>query len=65
MYSLPRRKVSRNAVVRNSILFQDTYVGENASVDFTVADKRVVFRDGGKTAGTKENPVYVDKGTMI
>ena len=58
-------KVSRNAVVRNSILFQDTYVGENASVDFTVADKRVVFRDGGKTAGTKENPVYVDKGTMI
>ena len=58
-------KVSRNAVVRNSILFQDTYVGENASVDFTVADKRVVFRDGGKTSGTKENPVYIDKGTMI
>ncbi len=58
-------KIGRNAVVKNSILFQDSYVGDSAIVDCIVADKRVLFRDGGVTVGTASSPAYIDKATMV
>ncbi len=58
-------KIGRNAVVKNSILFQDSYVGDNAYIDSVVSDKQVMFRDQTRIVGTRYNPIYADKGTML
>ncbi len=58
-------KIGRNAVVKNSILFQDSYVGDNAYIDSVVSDKQVMFRDQTRIVGTRANPIYADKGTML
>jgi glucose-1-phosphate adenylyltransferase len=58
-------KVSKGAVVKNSILFQDTLVGENVSLNCVIADKNVVVRDGVTLSGHQTMPFYIEKGKMI
>ena len=58
-------KVGRDSVVMNSILFQDTYTGENVTLQYVVTDKNVVIRDGVSLSGHGTMPIYVDKGRMI
>ena len=58
-------KVGKGAVVKNSILFQDTYVCPNASLDSVITDKNVVIRDGRKLVGYKTMPFYIEKGKML
>lgn len=58
-------KVGRDAVIMNSILFQDTYTGENVTLQYVVTDKNVVIRDGVSLSGHSTMPIYVDKGKMI
>ncbi len=61
----PGVKVGRGSVVKNSILFQDTFIGENASVGYTVSDKNVVIRDGVTLSGHSTLPLYIEKGRMV
>ena len=58
-------KVGRDAVIMNSILFQDTYTGDNVTLQYVVTDKNVVIRDGVSLSGHNTMPIYVDKGKMI
>lgn len=58
-------KVGKGAVVKNSILFQDTYVCPNAKLDAVITDKNVVIRDGRCLSGYKTMPFYIEKGKMI
>lgn len=58
-------KIGRGAVVRNSILMQDTIVGENASLNCVISDKNAVIRDGRVLSGAEELPYYIMKGKMI
>lgn len=58
-------KVGKGAVVKNSILFQDTVTGENVFLNCVVADKNVVIRDGRILSGHETLPFFIDKGKMI
>lgn len=58
-------KVGKDAVIMNSILFQDTYTGENVTLQYVVADKNVVIRDGVAISGHSTMPVHIEKGKMI
>lgn len=58
-------RVARGAVVRNSILFQDTYVGTGAELNCVIADKNVMIRERVCLSGHPELPFYVDKQTML
>jgi len=58
-------KIGRGSVVKNSILFQDTFIGEHASVGYTVSDKNVVIRDGVTLSGHSTLPLYIEKGRMV
>ncbi len=58
-------KVGRGAVVKNSILYQDTFLGADASVNYTVTDKNVVIRDGVTISGHATLPFYIEKGRMV
>lgn len=58
-------KIGRGAVVKNSILFQDVFTGENVKLDCVVADKNVVIRDGRALMGCETLPYYIEKGKML
>ncbi len=58
-------KVGKGTVVENSIMLQDTYTGENVSLNCVITDKNVVIRDGRKLSGHETMPFYIDKGAMI
>ena len=58
-------KVSKGAVVKNSILFQDAYVCPNASLNCVVADKNVVIKDGRNLSGHESMPFYIGKDVSV
>ncbi len=58
-------KVGRGSRVRNCILLQDTYVGNNVSLDCVVTDKNVVVKDERTLAGHPTMPFFIDKGLSI
>ncbi|MBQ9467833.1 MAG: glucose-1-phosphate adenylyltransferase subunit GlgD [Clostridia bacterium] len=57
--------VGKNTVIRNSILFQDTYTGNSVSLDCVIADKNVVIRDYRKLSGYETLPFCIGKGKMV
>ena len=57
--------LGKDAVIMNSILFQDTYTGENVTLQYVVSDKNVVIRDGVSISGHSTMPVHIEKGKMI
>ncbi len=58
-------KIGKGTAVKNSILFQDTVTGENVFLNFVVADKNTVIRDGRVLSGHESLPFFIDKGKMI
>ena len=58
-------KVGHGAVVKNSILFQDTVVSDNVYLNCVVTDKNAVIRDGRVLSGHETMPIYIEKGRMI
>lgn len=58
-------RVGRGAVVKNSILMQDAIVGENADLNYVIADKDVVVRSGRTLCGYTSIPFYLQKGMNV
>ncbi len=58
-------KVSRGASIKNSILFQDTIIGENVFTNCIITDKNVVVRDGRILSGHESLPFFIEKGKMV
>lgn len=58
-------KIGKGTVVKNSILFMDTYTGSDVSLNCVIADKHVSFRDGTMLAGHPELPFYIEKGRSL
>ncbi len=58
-------KVGKGAVVRNSIIMQDNFIGENATLDCVITDKNVVISDKKTLSGCATLPYYIPKGTRL
>ncbi len=58
-------KVARGAVVKNSIVMQNSIIGENATLNCIIADKNVTVRDKRILSGSDNHPFYIGKGIMI
>ena len=58
-------KVGRGTVIRNSIVMQDTVIGENVRMNCVITDKNVVIRDRRELSGWGLQPYFLAKGTMI
>ena len=58
-------KIGKGAVVKNSILFQDTIVSNNAYLNCIVTDKNAVIREGRVLSGHETMPIHIEKGRMI
>lgn len=58
-------KIARGTVVKNSILMQNSTVGENVSLNAIIADKNVMIKDKRVLSGDVTHPFFIGKGTMI
>lgn len=58
-------KVEDGAVVRNSILMQDTVIGEGTKINCVIADKNVNIKAGIELSGAANFPLSLSKDTRI
>ncbi len=52
-------KIGKGAVVRNSIIMQDTTIMGNADIDYVITDKEVTINAGKELKGNASFPVFV------
>ncbi len=57
--------VKKGAVIKNSILLQDTWAGENVNLNCVISDKKVFVKDGVTLCGHETMPFYIAKGKTI
>ena len=57
--------IKKGAVVKNSVLMQDTIVEENCSVDYVVTDENVLITTREQLFGTESFPVFVAKNHTV
>jgi glucose-1-phosphate adenylyltransferase len=58
-------KICKGAVIKNSIIMQDSVVEENVELDHVVFDKEVYITKGRKLIGQENYPLAISKGTRI
>ena len=58
-------KLAETACVRESIIMQETVIGEGADLQYVILDKDVVVRPGKKLCGTKEHPIVLKRGEIV
>jgi glucose-1-phosphate adenylyltransferase len=57
--------VSRQAVVKNCVLMQDSLVSEGVELENVILDKNCVIRPGIKLVGQRDYPVVIGKGAIV
>ncbi len=57
--------VARGAVVKNSIIMQNTFLGENSTLNCIITDKNVVVREKRVLSGSENHPFYIGKNIMV
>jgi len=57
--------IGKGTVVKNSIILQDTYIGEHANLNCVVTDKNVLIKDGRNLSGYETLPFFIGKGSMV
>ena len=58
-------RIAKGAVVENSIIMQDAFVGENVKLNCVIMDKNTVITPNKSLSGDKTYPVYVGKSIVI
>lgn len=57
--------IGKGTVVKNSILLQDTFTGQNISLNCVITDKNVVIRNNRNLSGYESMPFFIPKGVMV
>jgi glucose-1-phosphate adenylyltransferase len=58
-------KIGKGAVVKNSILMQDTIIGDNAKINCIIADKNVTVTNGVELSGASTFPICLSKNRRV
>ncbi len=58
-------KVGRGSVIKNSIVMQNTVLGENCTLNCIITDKNVTITDKKNLSGSQNHPFYIGKGIMV
>ena len=58
-------KVGKDAVIKNSIIMQNTVIGKKCDVNYVITDKSVEIQDFRNLTGSQYYPLYVGKGAKI
>ena len=57
--------VGKGTVIKNSILMQDTYTGENVRLGCVITDKDVVIKNDRELCGHETLTFYIGKGMKV
>lgn len=57
--------IAKGAVVKNSIIMQGSYVGEDAHLECVITDKSVMIKPHKVLCGADDFPIYVGKGLVV
>ena len=58
-------RIGKGTVIKNSIIMQDTQIGDDAFINCVIADKSVIIRDGRTLSGHETHPFSIAKNTVI
>ncbi len=58
-------KVAKGAQITNSIVFQDTVVGGDSTLNCVIADKQVTILEGRTLSGHETHPYFISKHAVI
>ena len=58
-------RVGKGAIVRNSIVMQDSVISDGASIDCVITDKNVVITSKRHLAGCETLPYIIQKGKHL
>ena len=58
-------RVGKGAVIKNSIIMQNTEVMKNVSLDHVILDKDVIVRENRQLAGHETYPVVIEKLSIV
>ncbi len=58
-------KVAKGAKITNSIVFQDSVIGKNSSLNCVIADKLVTVLEGRTLSGHETHPYFIAKSAVI
>lgn len=57
--------IAKGAVVRNSIIMQNSFVGEDTHLNCVIADKSVMVKPHKSLCGADDFPIYIGKGLVV
>lgn len=57
--------VEKGAKIKNSIVMQNTFIGENSTLNCVIIDKSAVVKPNKMLCGAENYPVYIGKGIVI
>ena len=57
--------VAEGAVIKNSIVMQDSFIGAGAKVNCAILDKDVVIKPNREISGADTYPLYIGKGITV
>lgn len=58
-------KIGKGTVVKNSIIMQNTFVGDNVNLNCVICDKNAVIKNGRNLSGHETHPFSISKSTVI
>lgn len=58
-------RVGKNTVVENCIILQDSVIRSDSHLNYVIADKKVLIKDGRSLFGFQSYPVYIAKGSAV
>ena len=58
-------KVGKGAIVRNSIIMQDTIIGKKSNINYIITDKKVTIGEYRTLSGSQSYPLFVGKGANL
>lgn len=58
-------RIGKGTVVKNCVLLQDTFTGNNVSLNCVITDKNAVICDGRMLSGHSSMPFFIPKGAMV
>ncbi len=58
-------RIGKGTVVKNCVLLQDTYTGNNVTLNCVVTDKNVTISDGRILSGHSTMPFFIPKGATV
>ena len=57
--------IGKGTTVKNCVLLQDTFTGNNVSLNCVITDKNAVICDGRVLSGHETMPFFIPKGAMV